>query len=164
MITQKCSWSSKSISTTILVSILIIGMGIVVWQTREHMIAIAYALWGCYIVMCFATLIFMPLEVKVGDESISVVFSLRQKEFAFKDIQSIEPYQVTMNFVRYFGSGGFFGWWGWFRNQELGRFMVYASELDHVFLLKMRNGKRYVISCSDPAALCAAVNTAKAQA
>lgn len=59
-----------------------------------------------------------------------------------------------MNFVRTFGSGGFFGWWGWFRNQELGKFMVYASDLDHVFLVEIKSGKNYVVSCSDPETIC----------
>ena len=65
-----------------------------------------------------------------------------------------------MNFARIFGSGAFFGWWGWFHNQELGRFMVYATNLDHVFLIETGKGKKYVISCRDPETMCSKIKNA----
>ena len=32
--------------------------------------------------------------------------------------------------------------------------MVYASDLDHVFLVEIKSGKNYVVSCSDPETIC----------
>lgn len=46
---------------------------------------------------------------------------------------------------------------GGFRNQELGKFMVYASELKNLFYIELKNGKKYVISCSDSDALRQAI-------
>lgn len=87
------------------------------------------------------SLFFFPLEIQVTPKSLNIVFSLYVKEIPLMDISRAEPYKVTMNFARIFGSGAFFGWWGWFHNQELGRFMVYATNLDHVFLIEAGKGK-----------------------
>lgn len=38
--------------------------------------------------------------------------------------------------------------------------MVYATDLDHVFHVELRNGRKYVISCSDPEAMCSAIRRA----
>lgn len=97
-----------------------------------------------------------PSDPQKPEYRISPVF----KEIPLMDISRAEPYKVTMNFARIFGSGAFFGWWGWFHNQELGRFMVYATNLDHVFLIETGKGKKYVISCRDPETMCSKIRNA----
>lgn len=63
--------------------------------------------------------------------------------------------------MRVCGSGAFFGWWGWFRNKELGRFMMYAGNLDKLIYVELINGKKYVFSCDDPQTMAAAVLDAR---
>ena len=71
------------------------------------------------------------------------------KVIPLSEIESAEPYQRTMNFVRTCGSGGFLGYWGWYHNQELKHFFVYATNLNQLVLVRLRSGRKYVISCTD---------------
>jgi hypothetical protein len=57
---------------------------------------------------------------------------------------------------RRFGSGGLFGWWGWFFNRDWGRFKVYATDRRRGVLLEWPGFKLFV-SPTDPEALCHAV-------
>lgn len=63
-----------------------------------------------------------------------------------------------MNFVRSCGAYGFFGFWGWYRNQELGYFFVYATKLDQLILLKLKSGRQYVLSCENAEKMADVVN------
>lgn len=101
------------------------------------------------------------MKTCVGNGNLEIVFPLRTKKIPLDSIKAVKPYQITMNFVCVFGSSAFGGWWGWFRNQELGRFMVYAANLDHVFFVELENGKRYVISCADSQTMTEAILKAK---
>ncbi len=159
MYRQKSKWATRSIVCTILVTALFLSLGYYFFVNVEETLGACWLL--VLAAMCFSALCFYPMEVKVGDGKLEIAFSLRNKTIPLKKITKAEPYQVTMNFVRTFGSGAFFGWWGWFRNQELGRFMVYATELDHVFLIELENGKKYVISCNNPKAMCDAINSTR---
>lgn len=51
--------------------------------------------------------------------------------------------------IRLFGSGGFWGWYGWFWNREHGYYRILASGLDSRVILKW-NKKTLVVSPNDP--------------
>lgn len=157
MYSQKTKWAMRSVISTILVIVLFVGLGCCFLISGKETLGIC--LFAALGAMCIGALCFCPMRVRTGNGILEVIFSFRNKTIPLGRIRKAVPYQVTMNFVRFFGSGGFFGWWGWFRNQELGRFMVYASELDHVFLVELEDGKKYIISCSDPTAMCDAINS-----
>lgn len=48
------------------------------------------------------------------------------------------------------GSGGWFGYWGWFHDRELGRYFAYYGKSSDCFLVRLRNGRSYVIGCQNP--------------
>lgn len=52
--------------------------------------------------------VLFPLEIQVTPKSLNIVFPLYVKEIPLMDISRAEPYKVTMNFARIFGSGAFF--------------------------------------------------------
>jgi hypothetical protein len=45
---------------------------------------------------------------------------------------------------RRLGSGGLFGWWGWFSNRDWGRFKAYATDRRHGVLLEWPGFKLFV--------------------
>jgi hypothetical protein len=57
---------------------------------------------------------------------------------------------------RLLGSGGLFGWWGWFANRDWGRFKAYATDRRRGVLLEWPGFKLF-LSPADPDALCRAV-------
>ena len=50
-----------------------------------------------------------------------------------------------------FGSGGFFGYYGWFHNMEMGLFKAYSTNRQNAILIKIVGGKKILISPERPA-------------
>ena len=46
---------------------------------------------------------------------------------------------------RLFGSGGFFGYWGIFKEGDVGRYAAYFGKASDCFLVRMKNGDKYVV-------------------
>lgn len=52
--------------------------------------------------------------------------------------------------IRTFGSGGLFGYLGFFQNKEVGKYRIYATQSDHRKLLMIKTTNRiYVVSVDD---------------
>ena len=68
----------------------------------------------------------------------------------YSEIDSIEPFQPTMGTRRIFGGSGFMGYWGWYREYGADVYFAYYGKASDCFLVKLRNGRRYVIGCRNP--------------
>lgn len=75
---------------------------------------------------------------------------LQKHVITVRNIASIELFQPTMGAIRVFGSGGFMGYWGIFREGDVGRYMAYYGKASDCFLIRMKNGDKYVIGCNNP--------------
>ena len=60
------------------------------------------------------------------------------------------PMPATMAEKRILGSGGVFGYWGWFREDSIGRYMAYYGKASDCFIVRLKDGKNYMLSCIDP--------------
>lgn len=161
MYKQKSTWSSYSVICTIVILALFIGIILYSISTDHENTFITYLLLVTLIAMCVPALCFLPISVQVDKDSLNIAFSLRNKTIPLSEIARAEPYYDTRSLIRTFGSGGFFGWWGLFCNKELGHVMVYATGLKHLFLIELKNGRKYLVSCSDPEALCDIIHSNK---
>ncbi len=70
---------------------------------------------------------------------------------AIREVRELPP-QVT--FMRIGGSGGWYGYYGEFKNRELGQVTMYATRSDGMVLLAT-DGRNYVITPASPAAFVA---------
>lgn len=52
--------------------------------------------------------------------------------------------------IRLFGSGGLFGFFGWFRNRTLGTYRAYGTDPKHAVVLKLKS-RTMVVTPHDPA-------------
>lgn len=75
---------------------------------------------------------------------------LRQKKIRIENIESIELFQPTLGAIRLCASGGFFGYWGIFREGDIGRYWASYGKASDCFLIRMRNGDKYVLGCAQP--------------
>ncbi len=48
------------------------------------------------------------------------------------------------------GCAGLFGYFGGFRSKQLGRFKMYATAMDNLYLITLSNGQKVVIGCDEP--------------
>lgn len=89
----------------------------------------------------------MPLWLKVDNESIRVQQLIGHKKFNKKDIEiySIEKSDIGGS-IRVFGSGGYGGYTGWFRNKKLGKYFMLVVNTKELALIKTKKGKQLVIN------------------
>ena len=48
------------------------------------------------------------------------------------------------------GCAGLFGYFGGFRSKLLGRFKMYATSMDNLYLITLSDGRKIVIGCTEP--------------
>lgn len=147
---QPCNWSKFASWVTVLTVTVFVVLSFVYVggdsdKTKWAFVIIRWIL----ILMLLGGLYYCPRYVEITPSRLIIDRLLTKKQIPVSEIVSAVPYQRTMNFVRTWGSGGLFGFWGWFRNQELGRFFVYATSLDQLVLVTLGSGRKYVISCEN---------------
>ena len=108
--------------------------------------------------LCLSALIYMPLSVSVDDKALTVSRPLWHKSIPLAEIASVRLFQPTMGERRIIGSGGWFGYWGRFYDREVGRYFAYYGKSSDCFLVRLRNGRQYVIGCQNPQAIVDEVN------
>lgn len=154
---QPCNWNSVSVVMTILLFAMWGAIPFLHQRYVTHDFALDIV--AVLIFLCFVCgLYFCPKYVEVSNSLLTIGKLISKKIIPLADIASVTPYQRTMNFVRTIGSGGFMGYWGHYRNQELGKFFVYATRMDQLILVTLKSGKKYVISCKNADEMCEQIN------
>jgi len=97
-----------------------------------------------------------PAGYAVGERELVVLRrGLRPLVFPLRSLAAARPTAMPRS-ARLPGSGGLFGWWGWFANPGWGRFKAYATDRRHGVLLEWP-GLKVFVSPEDPEGLCRAV-------
>lgn len=101
-----------------------------------------------------AGLYYCPVSVEANLSEIKLYRLLaKPKIFAYKDIQSVETCYPSAGGIRLCGSGGLFGYWGYFSDIMIGTYFGYYGSRSYCFLVKLKNGKQYVLGCENPVAM-----------
>ena len=90
------------------------------------------------------------MSISVDDKYLSVNRSLWPKRIPLNEIASIALCSPTMAERRICGSGGWFGYWGWFGERDLGKYFAYYGKASDCFLVTLKNGRKYMLGCKDP--------------
>jgi hypothetical protein len=105
-------------------------------------------------VLCFC-MFYTPLSISASEEVVNVHSPFKIHSIAMRRIVSVERFKPTMGALRVFGSGGFLGYWGLFREGDVGLYMAYYGKASDCFMLRLDNGDKYVLGCIDPDAMIA---------
>ena len=105
---------------------------------------------GALIVLCLTALLFMPLSITVKNGELNINRSLRIKTIPLSHIASVELWSPTMAERRICGSGGWFGYYGWFREPSIGKYFAYYGKASDCFLVTLKDEKKYVLGCENP--------------
>ena len=86
------------------------------------------------------SLFYMPISISADKDAIYVNRSLKIKTITMANVKSVRLCPPTMGAIRICGSGGFFGYWGWFKERDLGKYFAYYGRLSEflLFLLPHR--------------------------
>lgn len=145
---QKVKISLYSLIVT-LAALTIYAFVISIALQRNEMISFWIAT-TAMIAIVVGSLFYMPLSVTVDDRRLKVRRPLKSKIISLDDIEIVEQLSPTMNERRIFGSGGWCGYWGWFKENDLGKYFAYYGKSSDCIFLRLKNGKQYMIGCENP--------------
>lgn len=101
-------------------------------------------------VLVFFGCLYGPLNIVSDSEYIKVRSAYRSWRIRLEEIQSIECFQPTAGAMRICASGGFMGYWGLYREGDVGNYMAFYGKSSDCFLIRLRNGDKYVLGCENP--------------
>jgi hypothetical protein len=90
-----------------------------------------------------------PLSVEINDNSLTVHKIIGRNVFYYNQIKQIGQYKPNGSEIRIFGSGGFLGYIGKFKNSEIGTYQSYAGDFGQAILIQTKDENNFVISCED---------------
>ncbi|MDE5713283.1 MAG: PH domain-containing protein [Muribaculaceae bacterium] len=108
---------------------------------------------GAIMTLLLCALIYMPLSISVSGNELSVNRSFKVKTIRLSEIRTIELCQPTLAERRICGSNGIFGYWGWFREKDLGKYFAYYGKSSDCFLVRLKDGRQYMLGCENPQAI-----------
>lgn len=138
-------------------SLFIMAIALIACANRDETVLL-WTLAAIMIVWCFVALFYAPMAVSVDDSTLSIHRSLRIKELPLAEIESVKICQPTMAEKRICGSGGFMGYWVWFSERDLGKYFAYYGKASDCFLVTMKDGRKYMLGCQNPAEMVDAIN------
>ena len=121
---------------------------IAVWSAGMVAVIVTYTI---FILLAIWVLLTMPRHLIIDDKSIVIPPPIGQTVILKSDITEIRAVERSeiRGSLRLFGSGGFFGWFGVFRNSKFGVYRLYCGQLVNLSHIKTLT-KNYIISTSVP--------------
>ncbi len=143
---QKIKYSTYSILVTIAILLLfIIGVFALLGNTEKLTLF-------CIIIggVTITGLYFCPKYIEAKDSGIVLHRLLSSpKIYRYDNIQTVEPCYPSFGGLRLCACGGYFGYWGYFHDFVIGSYIGYYGSRNNCILVKMKDGKQYVLGCED---------------
>lgn len=146
---SKVLLSAYAIVLTTIVNLVLVTCCVLTFNERPAF-WILLAIWLTLLVF---GLLYGPRQICVNHNYIVIKTYLSRRKIPVRDIASVELFQPTMGALRLCASGGYFGYWGIFREGDIGRYVAYYGKASDCFLVRMTNGDKYVLGCQNPTAI-----------
>lgn len=93
-----------------------------------------------------------PQRLEIGEDKLVILRRYKSITIYADEVLSVDllPKNGLRGAVRTFGVGGLFGYFGSYYKSNIGAFKLYATSSENLFLIRLTNGKKIVISCSEP--------------
>ena len=154
---RRVALSTFSIILTIaVIALFVVGM---ISCLNRAVDWLAYLLAGSLVLICCLAMYFTPMSISVEDGCLNINMVLRSKSIPLSDIQSVTLCPPTMSEKRLLGSGGFFGYWGRFSEPSIGRYFAYYGKASDCFLVRLKDGRLYMLGCVDPLGIMECINS-----
>ena len=145
---QRVDLNRTSILSTLAFVVLFVAFIIFDKQTDTRLV-----LAGIFSVCLIFGLFYMPMSISADKYAIYIRRPLRVKAISMSDVKSVKIFPVPLKAMRLCGSGGFMGYWGWFREPGIGRYFAYYGDPRDCFLVELSSGKKYVLGCRNAGAM-----------
>ena len=136
-----------TVTSILLIALLVYG-AIAVWSAGLTAVIVTYIIFGIVTIWVLLT---MPRYLLLDDKSIVITHPIGQSVILKSDIIEVRAVERSelLGSIRLFGSGGFFGWFGIFRNSKFGTYRLYCGLLENLYLINTLT-RNYIISSSVP--------------
>lgn len=110
-----------------------------------------YATIPLLVLVVLGSYLYAPTKYRVDNNGLSIIRPLQNRVMPFYDIKSISQVdeKVFKWNIRVFGVGGLFGYFGIFRNPQLGNYTLYGTQRKNFILIETNNNKKLVITPDD---------------
>lgn len=144
-------WSLEVILVTVGVTILFLVLLIPMLKSEAPSQILKYSLASLLVAPIVSGLFISPIFIRINNEKIQIKKPITSIEIPIAHIVSVKKINIgeISNAIRTFGSGGFFGYVGYFKNDKYGKFLMYATERKNLVLIQTHD-KSYVVSCRNP--------------
>ena len=150
---------SKSVKwvSAIIYAVVILSVFVLMYLVAKgiYNLIIAWVIMALILIPSILSFFIFPMYIVADDEGVGVRTLARTKQIPYENIDRIvrvdeQPLFSPISTIRLFGSGGVFGYIGWFRSKGIGTFLSYATDEKNVFLIYRKKGKPVAISVNDP--------------
>ncbi|HEY8568987.1 PH domain-containing protein [Microbulbifer sp.] len=132
-------WSRQLTFITLLTSVILLGISTILWLKAPQNPPLMYQLsiWMCPGVLVLSAL-FAVRGYRVQGHNLWVLRPGWKTRIVLNGLTSarFEP-DATKGSIRLFGNGGFFAFSGLFRNQRLGRYRAFATDMSHTVVIQL---------------------------
>lgn len=113
-----------------------------------------------------AALYCAPLSISASDELVEVHSVIGKRKIQIKGIESVELFRPSVGSFRIYtyrllASGGYMGYWGLFRESDIGQYMAFYGKASQCFMITMKNGDKFVLGCHNPKEMVDYINSTK---
>lgn len=109
-----------------------------------------YISWSTFVaILLIICLCYMPMSIGADENAIYINRSLKIKSIAMTEVKSVKLHTPSSGTIRTCGSGGFLGYWGWFREREVGNYFAYYGRMKDCFLVELKDGRKYLLGCKN---------------
>lgn len=152
---SKISFSRYSTILTIVLNTILIVCCILSFEEKP----IFYSILSIFVILFVAGLLYAPLSIKTDSKYITIASALRSHKISIDNVADVELFQPTMGAYRILASGGYMGYWGIFKEGDIGRYVAYYGKASDCFIVRMTNGDKYVLGCDKPSAMVDYIKT-----
>lgn len=133
--------STSSILTILVIGLLVLGC-VATYGTTKFPILLIITL-----ILLVFSMFYAPLSISADEKEVNIHSPFKIHSIPMRRVVGCELFRPTMGAIRVCGSGGFMGYWGIFREGDVGRYMAYYGKGSDCFLIRLDNGDKYVLGC-----------------
>ena len=147
-----CPWSLAVTILTVMIVIILVASTYFVWTDDfpSSMLWLKYTLIIVFIATVIGGLGFMPIRLTLRNDKITLQRLFGPINIPLNEIIELKAIsnEEIVNSIRTLGSGGLFGYLGKFWNKKIGKYSMYATNLNELIFIRT-NRRTYVFGCKN---------------
>ena len=145
---SKVKFSGYVIILTILATVALVAGAYIYYCNGQYTGAVLMLIF--LIVLVVFGLTYGPIMIQIEQNYIKVLSVFRTWKISVKEIDSVTLFQPTMGATRICASGGFMGFWGLYREGDVGNYVAFYGRASDCFMIRLKNGDNYLLGCENP--------------